>query len=178
MFTSHPYPTPLAKLYTHPISDDPCPVFDGKRWHCFGQGEGEDGRWGIYHSSSLSEYGPWVGHAVIYLLGVANSTQPPGVIYEDGAFHLFVNALSKDGDGFAYFISLDGEQWYSVDTTSSVKSGHVSVYNPKPVAVDDVKYLIYSDGKSSDRFIAKSKTDTWNGPWLRMGVLPDITTMH
>src|ERR1700750_2860835 len=70
---------------------DPCPVFDGQLWHMFGSsGTVTSETWSILHATAPGLFGPWTEHDAIVLPVVGSGVAAPGVIYDGGVFHMFI----------------------------------------------------------------------------------------
>jgi hypothetical protein len=174
---------------------DPCPVFDGKMWHIFGSG-GDVGNesWQILHITAPQITGPWKEEESLHLPKViGKSVAAPGVIYDEGKFHMFVQTDCFHLDGkIEYLISDDGANFeyvntalYSLQQTQQRQENMVSneisrqleklhetgVYDSHPAIINDQKYIVYS-GMSEvgrpDIYLAKSTTNKWDGPWERV----------
>jgi hypothetical protein len=183
VFTLKDNQYPLFNPHTHRDVKDPCPVFDGKRWHIFGSGgDVTCEQWGILHMSSANLNGPWTQHPTLYLNVAGSGIAAPGVLFENGTFHMFVQTeFLKGGGTIEYFLSNDGDHWYHVDTLLSAIEGSEEhgIYDPHPAVIDGEKYLVYSGFPAGtkkpqpDLYLAKSKNNTWEGPWVRLGKIVD-----
>jgi hypothetical protein len=185
VFTLYNNLYPLFQPDGHRDIKDPCPVFDGKRWHIFGSGgDVRSEQWGIFHASSTSLNGPWTQHATIYLHVAGSGIAAPGIVYENGIFQMFVQTEFLQGGGtIEYFLSNDGDHWYHVDTLLRAieNTDEHGIYDPHPAVIKGQKYIVYSAFPAGTRkpqpdlYLAKSKTNEWEGPWIRLGKILDHT---
>ncbi len=166
---------------------DPCPLFDGKKWHIFGSGgDVRSETWKILHATSNTLEGPWSLLPPVILNGLAGDhVAAPGVIYdpEDHIFHMFVQTdFLAVGGGIEYLISKDGLAFDRVDIVLSpiLDSEEAGLYDPHPAIINGKKYISYSatprveklENKfisQPDIFLAESTTNSWQGPWERKG---------
>lgn len=158
---------------------DPCPVYDGLYWHIFGSG-GTSGAetWDISHHISLDSIdGPWFPCPNIKLDVEGSCVAAPGVIY-DGGFHMFIQTSCwETGGTIEYLVSRSGFNWTRVGTVleSIPNSPEAGIYDSHPTIISGHKYLAYSaftgPGIRPDIFLAKSVTNSWIGPWERMGCI-------
>jgi hypothetical protein len=168
---------------------DPCPVFDGERWHIFGSGGSvRDEKWKILHAIAPALEGPWVEEDPVQLLGLTGDhVAAPGVIYEHGTFHMFVQTdfLATAGT-VEYLTSSDGCTFTRINTAlqSIPDTEEAGIYDPHPSIINGKKYLVYSGTprvlnlethfvSRPDIFLAESEGDTWEGPWIRRGKILD-----
>lgn len=177
MQTRHLFP-----LYDPPRSDDlkdPCLVHDGTLWHIFGSGGDTDTeRWGIHHATSRFLKGPWTEHPTFYLPIHGSGVAAPGVLYDAGHFHMFIQTeFMKEGGTIEYVISQYGNEWSRVGTMlkSTPGSAEAGIYDPHPAIINGQKVITYSAmppfmGKPNPEiFLAVSESNEWYGPWKRMG---------
>ena len=173
---------------------DPCPVFDGSRWHIYGSaGSVLTESWEILHSSARSVRGPWALEEPARLIGVSSErTAAPGVVYEDYMFHMFVQTdFMSPGGALEHLVSEDGSIFNHVDTSiaSEADTPEAGVFDAHPIRCGWERYLVYSamsedlqglrwepelyasKVRGPDIYLARSSTDTWDGPWDRLGVL-------
>ncbi len=162
---------------------DPCPVFDGRRWHIFGSaGTVTSETWKIFHATSPAIEGPWTQHALIDPGLDGTGVAAPGVVFEDGVFHMFIQTeFMKSGGRCEHLVSNDGFVWVALPTALHAipDTGEDGIYDPHPAVIGGEKYLAYSGmAKFSsvpqpDVYLAKSRSGTWFGPWDRLGKILD-----
>lgn len=172
---------------------DPCPVFDGSTWHIYGSGGSVlTETWEILHATAPTLEGPWTEHNPIPLHGVhGKSVAAPGVIFDNGQFHMFVQTdcfaidgrieylRSTDGWNFEYI----GTALHSLAVTRSVEAisaeekkvlsrqPETGIYDSHPAIIQQQKYLVYSGMAEVGRpniYLAKSSSNDWSGPWMRV----------
>lgn len=178
---------PLLSTTQFNDTKDPCPVFDGKMWHIYGSG-GQSGAevWKILHATSDSIEGPWSEQLPVVLDGVeGDHVAAPGVVKDEKEqlFHMFVQRdfLALDGT-IEHLTSADGHYFKKLNTSlaSVPNSDEAGIYDPHPAEIAGQKYLVYAGSPSftftgtyyvgrPEIFLAKSKTNTWYGPWERAG---------
>jgi hypothetical protein len=172
---------PLGVLYNpvrYPDVKDPCPVFDGRRWHLFGTGCGRPEGLEILHCTAPSLDGPWteLEPAVIVGTDLIRNQAAPGVIAEGRKLHMFLqHDFNILGGAIEHLVSVDGGRTFvHADTSIASLPGttEAGVYDPDPAVIDGRRYLVYS-GMSvigqPDLFVARSTTGSWSGPWERLG---------
>ncbi len=188
---------PLWKDSQYRDVKDPCPVFDGKYWHIFGSGGSVNGErqeeWEILHAIAPSLEGPWTELPSVKLLGLGGKhIAAPGVLYEKGLFHMYVQTEFLDlGGTIEYLTSRDGGHTFTRQSTTlhSIPDTHeAALYDPHPCIISGEKYITYSGsnfiGKGAissggewvgqpDIYLLKSQTNTWAGPWKRCGKILD-----
>lgn len=178
---------------------DPCPVFDGRKWHIFGSaGSVRTETWQILHAISPSLEGPWLTVEPVKLNGlVGDHVAAPGVIYDliEGIFHMFVQGdFLAVGGGIEYLVSTDGHTFNKVALVLSpiLDTEEAGLYDPHPALINNKKYISYSGTpkveklenkfiSQPDIFLAQSSTDSWEGPWVRVGKIlshEDIEEHH
>jgi hypothetical protein len=127
---------------------DPCLVYDGNVWHIFGSGgDTISETWSIHHATSPSLMGPWTQHPHIDLPISGSGVAAPGVVFSDGAFHLFIQTeFMREGGRIEYFTSPDGFDWLHVSTPllSLPGTAEAGIYDPHPAIVAGQKVLVYS----------------------------------
>lgn len=158
---------------------DPCPVFDGKKWHIFGSGgRTGDEIWHILHATAPTPEGPWAEQEASILEVVEGPhVAAPGVIYdpEDELFHMFIQREFMQLNGTVeHLTSLDGNRFRFCDTslTSLPDTQEAGIYDPHPFMMHGKKYFVYSGMdriSHPDVFLAESENRSWNGPWKRLG---------
>lgn len=169
---------------------DPCLVFDGSLWHIFGSGgDTISEQWGIHHATAPALSGPWQQHEIIYLPVQGSGVAAPGVIFCEGAFHLFVQTeFMREGGRIEYLSSPDGFAWRHVNTPLESLPGtnEAGIYDPHPAVIGGQKVLVYSamppiDGKPNPEIFLALSTGGWDGPWLRVGKIlshADVADHH
>ena len=169
---------------------DPCPVFDGTRWHKFGSGgDVSNETWRILHATASFPGGPWEEKGVTPMDGVdGDHVAAPGVMFDldDGKFHMFVQTeFMSVGGKIEYLISEDGDSFKHAATVfaGEVETNEAGLYDPHPTVINGQKYLVYSAMPyrmrheriliQPDVFLAKSLSNKWIGPWEKMGRIMD-----
>ena len=117
---------------------DPCPVFDGVQWHVFGSGGSSLlEEWKLIHVTAPSIEGPWTKQDFLELQGVEGMhIAAPGVVFEDGVFHMFVQRdFMALGGTVDHLVSSDGHHFALYDTPlrSIPDSPEAGLYDPHPV---------------------------------------------
>ncbi|MBL8790267.1 MAG: hypothetical protein JNM45_07195 [Rhizobiales bacterium] len=162
---------------------DPCPVFDGEMWHVFGSsGNVRTETWCILHATAPDLYGPWTEQDPVRLSIQGSGVAAPGVIFEDGVFHMFVQTeFMKPGGRCEHAISRDGFEW-EVQQPALVSipgTEEDGIYDPHPAIIGGRRYLVYSamppflKVPQPDIYLARSLSDSWFGPWKRLGKILD-----
>lgn len=170
---------PLLIPTSYTDTKDPCPVFDGKKWHIFGSaGTSSTENWSVLHAISVSIDGPWKEQPFITIKGIEGPhVAAPSVFFEKTKhlFHMFiqtdfmaldtrvVHLISSDGDTFDY----KDVALYSIPLTTEA-----GIYDPHGAEIAGRKYLTYSGCtivSRPDVYLAESENGTWNGPWKRLG---------
>ncbi len=176
----------IFPLFTPNVLDDvkdPCPVFDGTQWHMFGSGGTVTTEtWKIFHATAPSREGPWTEHALIDL-GIAGSgVAAPGVVFQGGVFHMFIQTeFMRPGGTCEHAVSDDGFEWVVLDTAlwAVPGTGEDGIYDPHPAVIGGNCYIAYSGMPPFERvpqpdvYLARSLTNTWFGPWERLGKILD-----
>ncbi len=162
---------------------DPCPVFDGQRWHMYGSGGTVTSEtWKVFHATALALEGPWYQEELIVLPIEGSGVAAPGVIFDDGVFHMFIQTeFMKPGGKFEHLVSADGFNWAAEATAIAALPGtdEDGIYDPHPAVVGGVKYLVYSGMPKfqkvpqPDVYLARSTSGSWSGPWERLGKIVD-----
>jgi predicted GH43/DUF377 family glycosyl hydrolase len=162
---------------------DPCPVFDGRDWHVFGSGGTVTTEtWKIYHATAPAVEGPWTQQPLITLPVTGSGVAAPGVTFEDGVFHMFVQTeFMKSGGRCEHLVSNDGFDWTKLPTAFTALPGtdEDGIYDPHPAVIGGQKYIVYSAMAQFSRvpqpdvYLARSLSNTWFGPWERMGKILD-----
>jgi len=168
---------------------DPCPVFDGSTWHMFGSGGTVTTEtWILFHATADSLDGPWTEHPPVTLPISGSGIAAPGVIYDGGVFHMFVQTeFMKSGGRVEHAVSNNGFDWVVLPPAifSIPESNEHGIYDPHPAVVGGIKYLVYSAMPTFTRvpqpdiYLARSSSGTWFGPWERVGkILDHIDVPH
>ncbi|WP_027062608.1 hypothetical protein [Mesorhizobium loti] len=162
---------------------DPCPVFDGALWHIFGSsGTVTTESWSICHGTAPDLYGPWTMHEAIELPLVGSGIAAPGVIYEGGVFHMFIQTeFMKSGGRCEHAVSDDGFAWTLQPPAilSLPDTDEDGIYDPHPAVIGGRRYIVYSGMPKftkvpqPDVYLARSQSDSWFGPWKRVGKILD-----
>ena len=161
---------------------DPCPVWDGARWHIFGSGgDVTTETWRIYHATAPSLEGPWTEEQPVETGIGGSGVAAPGVLCEDGRFVMFVQTeFLRPGGTVEFLTSPDGFAWTRVNTALRAIDGSCEsgVYDPHPARIGGDCYLVYSGMAEGwppkpDVYLAKSASGRWEGPWLRLGRILD-----
>ncbi|HAO64954.1 TPA: hypothetical protein DCQ44_03170 [Candidatus Taylorbacteria bacterium] len=172
---------PLFNSLQYIDAKDPCPVFDGQKWHVFGSGSSSVGEMSeIIHATALQIEGPWQDEPTVELIGVAGvHVATPGVIYDfsEGVFHMFVQTdfMALDSK-IEHLISADGKHFNHASTVlhSIPNTQEEGIYDPHPAMIIGKKYISYSgfaEVGRPDIYLARSTTNYWCGPWERVGVI-------
>jgi hypothetical protein len=184
---------PLFSSKRFTDTKDPCPVFDGKLWHIYGTGgiNFSPHQLAILHATSPSLYGPWTEEEPAILDQITSPhVAAPGVVKSEGEqlFHMFVQTdFLSVGGRVEHLTSLDGKYFKHLDTPllSIPKSKEAGIYDPHPFEnTKGEKYMVYAGSPSFTKiktryigrpeiYLAKSKTNSWYGPWERRGVILD-----
>jgi hypothetical protein len=158
---------------------DPCVVFDGTQWHLFGSGGSSiSEEWKLLHATAPSMEGPWTKQDFLELDGVEGAhVAAPGVVFEDGIFHMFVQRdFMALGGTVEHLVSTDAHHFSLRDTPlkSIPDSPEAGLYDPHPAVIAGQKYITYSGNRivgHPDLYLAKSVSNTWDGPWERLGTI-------
>jgi hypothetical protein len=186
---------PLLTKTRYRDTKDPCPVYDGKLWHIFGSGGSVlSEQWEIMHATAEDITGPWMEQEPLDLPQVkGGAVAAPGVIFDEGHFHMFVQTDCFNLNGtIEYLTSTDGFVFnygntalYSLQETRQLPRNMLTteetremadysetgIYDSHPSMVDGEKYLVYSgmaEVGRPDIYLAKSTTQSWEGPWERI----------
>lgn len=189
---------PIIESEEFENTKDPCPVFDGVKYHIFGSGGStRTERWEIYHATAERITGPWKEEVSINMEGVEGErVAAPGVIFdkENHLFHMFIQTdFITAESSIEYLVSDNGKDFLRINTAlTHLFDREVGLYDPHPFEEGNEKYLVYSATPISsfigisfspkpDIYIAKSKTNEWTGPWEVAGKIldhVDIATHH
>jgi len=158
---------------------DPCPVFDGKVWHIFGSsGSVRSETWSILHATAADFYGPWIEHEPIRLQITGSGIAAPGVIFDAGVFHMFIQTeFMKPGGRCEHAVSNNGFSWVVLPPSLLAIPGteEDGIYDPHPAIIGGTRYIVYSAMApftrvpQPDIFLARSQSESWFGPWKRLG---------
>lgn len=158
---------------------DPCPVWDGARWHLFGSGGTVTSEtWRVFHATAPALAGPWQQEPLIHLPITGSGVAAPGVVFEGGVFHMFIQTeFMRSGGRCEHLVSNDGFVWVALPSALVALDGTVEhgLYDPHPAVISGQNYIVYSAMPEFDRvpqpevFLARSLSHTWFGPWQRMG---------
>lgn len=148
---------------------DPCPVFDGRMWHVFGSsGTVTSETWRILHVTAPDLYGPWTEHEPITLPVTGSGVAAPGVVFDDGVFHMFIQTeFMKSGGRCEHAVSNDGFRWVVLKPALSAVPGtdEDGIYDPHPAMIGGKRYLVYSampkftHVPQPDIYLARSRSD-------------------
>ncbi len=175
---------------------DPCPVADERQWHIYGSGgDVRVERWQILHATAASINTEWTEQEPTVLDGLKGEhVAAPGVVYdaEQGCHHMFVQTEFLADNGTVEHLISDnqGKVFTRTDTAlHSVAGSHeAALYDPHPAIINGQRYLTYSGSPfighamasslgigqwvgTPDLYLAKSVTNTWDGPWERQGLI-------
>ena len=162
---------------------DPSVAFDGTTWHLHGTG------WKvgslepvIFHARADSAAGPFTMGEPSAIEGVSGSgVAAPGVVFEDGLFHLFVQTEFQVMSGrIEHAVSADGDRFTHTDTSlvADPMVGEAVIYDAQPCVIGGQRYLAYAAATKvgeTELHLARS-TGTWSGPWERLG--PIVRQSH
>jgi hypothetical protein len=156
---------------------DPCPVFDGSRWHLFGSGWSPTAPgWVVMHAHADAPAGPYTDVGVSELDGVAGpGVSAPGVVHDGAGFHMFIQTeFAQLGGRIEHLVSVDGQRFEWTDTAlvSDVAAGESCIYDAQPAEIDGELYLAYAAATTAgqpDLHVSRSVSGTWGGPWERLG---------
>ena len=162
---------------------DPCPVHDGELWHVFGSsGTVRSETWSILHATAPDLYGPWTEHEAVRLPIQGSGVAAPGVTFDAGVFHMFIQTeFMKSGGRCEHAVSNDGFNWVVLQPAilSIPGTEEDGIYDPHPAMVTGKRYIVYSAMPpfarvpQPDIYLARSMSDSWFGPWKRMGKILD-----
>lgn len=171
---------PLLQPRTFRDTKDPCPVFDGYRWHLFGSGGSSAvEQWNILHAVAYELEGPWRELPPSTLVGVeGDHVAAPGVVHEEGELHMFVQTeFTALGGKVEHLVSADGGLafvWVDTALEADPGIGEATIYDPHPAVIGDDRFLVYSAGErvgAPDIHLARSTSGSWRGPWERLGAI-------
>ncbi len=156
---------------------DPCPVFDGRRWHLFGTGVTKPHTFEVLHATADTLDGPWVLGPAVGIDGLTGGcVAAPGAVADGPTLHLFLQTEYCVLDGrVEHLVSHDGGSTFThvrSALTSLPGTAESGIYDPHPAVVHGEKYLVYSAFhtiREPDVHLARSASGTWDGPWERLG---------
>lgn len=156
---------------------DPCPVFDGSRWHLFGTAVTAPHAFEVLHAVADRLEGPWEVSDPVDIVGLAGScVAAPGAVADRDELHLFLQTeYCILGGRVEHLVSRDaGTTFVSVGTAleSLPGTGEAGIYDPHPALIGGQRYLVYSAFSvvgQPDVHLARSTTESWDGPWDRLG---------
>ncbi len=161
-------------------------MFDGKLWRLFGSGGSTQSEsWLVYHATAPALEGPWTEQTPIDLQLKGSGVAAPGVIFADGLFRMYIQTeFMKPGGKIEYLTSPDGFTWTHVNTAMQAISGtdEHGIYDPHPAMIGGCCYIAYSGMPEGwppqpDIYLAISPSNSWEGPWLRLGRILDHETV-
>jgi hypothetical protein len=157
-------------------------------WHLYGSGgQSTSEEWKILHAVSVNGQDDWKELEPVTLIGLAATphTCAPGMYADKDGFHMFVQTEFMGPKGNIYYLnSKDGSNFYFQSLAIPAMPGTIeeSMYDSHPAILknkkgEDEYFITYSAGPNSgygnavhgDICLAKSKTNSWNGPWERLG---------
>ncbi|HLL60450.1 MAG TPA: hypothetical protein VK338_01925 [Candidatus Nitrosocosmicus sp.] len=157
---------------------DPCPVYDDYgQLHVYGSVGRDTLHWWILHAKYSK--GRWIEEPAVKLHGIKGSSiAAPGMMYENGIFHMFIQTdCFALGGNIEHLISTDGENFRYFDTVRSAveNTKEAGIYDPHPAIINGQKYIVYSamaeKGRPDSINLLFSKNNTWYGPWECSGEL-------
>lgn len=161
---------------------DPCPVYDGHRWHLFGTAVTGPHRFELMHATGPDLAGPWTLADPVDVSDVTGTcVAAPGAVLHDGRIHLFVQTDYNHFDGQIEHLvatSTDNSAFERADTAlrSIAGSSEAGLYDAHPAAVGSRRYLVYAAFDTigqPDLHLAECTGDGWDGPWERLGRIVD-----
>jgi hypothetical protein len=171
-------------LKTDDIKDPSLVRDDSGTYHIFGSGgNSANEQWGVAHFAAPTPEGPWKQLPTIYLDLPGDGVAAPGVIFDRGKFHMFIQTeYSKAGGEIHYFHSGNGSAWTYGNCVMKSGSGyrHLGIYDPHPAFIDGRCVITYTGfdvihyGKPQGNiYVAQSESNTWWGPWHTIDKLLD-----
>lgn len=176
------YHGPLYEPRRYPDVKDPSPVFDGSRWHLFGTGCRPDRPPEILHSTAPAVDGPWTEEPPPVLVGVDNVRYhcAPGVVGDGRDLHMYLqHEFNVLGGDIEHLVSDDGGATFvcaGQALRSDARLGEAGVYDPDAAEIGGERYLTYAGMTvvgQPDLYLARSRSGTWDGPWVRLGCILD-----
>lgn len=171
-------PLRLDATHRYETLKDPCLMHDGEQWHLFGSGyRTGSGRLEIMHATADHPAGSWSLEPAPDIECVEGScVAAPGVVAEDGQLHMFVQTeFNRLGGRVEHLVSADGGRtfsWRGTALQSAPGTGEAGLYDPHPARIGAERYVVYSGFSivgQPDIFLARSTTDSWTGPYERLG---------
>jgi hypothetical protein len=138
--------------------------------------------WGIFHATAADLTEPWTEHPNISLGIKGSGVAAPGVVFDNGVFHMFIQTeFMVSGGRCEHAVSNDGFNWVVLTPAilSIPDTGEDGIYDPHPAMISGARYLVYSGMPRFSRvpqpdiYLARSQTDSWHGPWERVGKILD-----
>lgn len=179
---------PLLPTPSYQDTKDPCPVFDGKLWHLYGSGGSSIvEKWKILHATAPTLNGPWKEEEPAKIALDGDHVAAPGMIYDESEnmFHMFVQTDFMALDGTVeHLISSDGHRFNNLGTILRSQQGtnQACIYDPHPAIINGERYITFSGAPRvarPDLYIAKSKSNSWYGPWEVLGsILTHQEVLH
>lgn len=168
---------PLAFPAGHYLEvKDPCPVYDGRRWHLFGTGVTGPHRFEVLHATADDLAGPWRLETPVRHDVHGSCVAAPGVVADGDRLHLFLQTdYNVPGGRFEHLLSADGGVTFThqgTALTSLPGTDEAGLYDPHPALVHGVPHLAYSAFSvvgEPDVHLARSTGGRWDGPWERLG---------
>jgi len=166
----------------YPDVKDPTVVFDGTRWHLFGSGCGSASGLEVLHATAPALEGPWLELASPILSGVRRIRFKcaPGVVADGHLLHMFLqHEFDRLGGHIEHLVSDDGGITFARRRRalrSSARRAEAGIYDPDVAEVRGVRYLSYAAMTvvgQPDLYLARSRSGSWDGPWLRLGCILD-----
>ncbi|WP_183097150.1 hypothetical protein [Mesorhizobium sp. YM1C-6-2] len=102
--------------------------------------------------------------------------------YDAGVFHMFIQTEFRfSGGRCEHAVSNDGFTWVVLNPAilSIPDTDEDGLYDPHPAVVNGARYIVYSGMPTFSRvpqpdiYLAQSSTNTWFGPWVRVGKIMD-----
>jgi hypothetical protein len=169
-------PRPVLPLGPYGGLKDPCVVRLGNRWHLFATGCKDGFEYDVVHAVAPRPTGPWTMLPPADVVGASGpSLCAPGVVAEGERLHLFVQeSYNVPGGSIRHLVSDDAGASFHADgvaLTSVPGTSEAGIYDAHPAEVGGVKYLAYAGfGTVGEPDIHLARSDSWYGPWERIGV--------
>ena len=157
---------------------DPCVVRVEACWHLYGTGVTGPHRFEVLHASSDSPGGPWALHSPIRMPAALQGSclGAPGVIAQGHGVHMFLQTdYNVFGGRVEHLMSRDGGATFAHSDTALRSERHgaeAGIYDAHPAEIGGRRYLSYSAFSvvgEPDIHLARSLSDSWDGPWERLG---------
>lgn len=167
---------PLVTSRFFPELKDPSLTYDGHRYHLYGTGCLGPHRWGIYHFVSPYLNGPWQELPPCTIDAKGPQICAPSVVFEAGVFHMFLQtACFELGWPLLQLVSTDGSHFRTEGPALAPPSA-TGFYDVEAVHWMGEHYLTYTAMNKvghGDIYLAKSRTNSWFGPWDKAGCILD-----